>query len=74
VSNQGGRDSRGIGRLVENDVQASIRKTSLAEDITEGPEALGRELGTLENDSVTGSEGESDCASAQDEGSVPTRK
>lgn len=74
MSNKGSRDGRGIGSLVENDVQASIRKTSLAEDITEGPEALGRELGTLEDDSVAGSEGESDCTSAQDERSVPTRK
>jgi hypothetical protein len=71
VGNKSGSDSGGIGSLVENDVQASIRKTSLAEDITESPEALGRELGALEDDSVTGGERESDCTRAQDEGSVP---
>lgn len=73
VGNKSSCDSGGIRSLVENDVQASGRKTSLAEDITEGPEALGRELGALEDDSVTGGEGESDCARAQDEGSVPTK-
>lgn len=40
VGNKSSCDSRGIRCLVENDVQASGRKTGLAEDITEGPEAL----------------------------------
>jgi hypothetical protein len=72
VGNKSGSDSCGIGNLVENNVQASIRKTSLAEDITESPEALGRELGALENDGVTSGERKSDCARTQDKGSIPT--
>lgn len=72
VGNKSSSDSRGIGNLVENNVQASIRKTSLAENITESPEALGRELGALEDDGVTGGERESDGARTQDEWSVPT--
>lgn len=72
VGNKSGGDSRGIGGLVEDDVQATGGKTSLPEDITEGPKALGRELGALEDDSITGGEGKGDCARAQDERSVPT--
>lgn len=71
VSNQRVGDSRRIGNLMEDDIQTASRKTSLAENIAEGPEALGRELGTLEYDCVTRSERDGNCACAQDERGVP---
>lgn len=60
-----------IGALVIDDIEDARRKTSLAEDVTESPEALGRELRALEDDGVTRRDGESDGTSAQDERSVP---
>lgn len=54
-----------------NNIEDTGRKTSLAENITKSPEALRRELGALEDDGVTRRDGESNCTSAKDEGSVP---
>lgn len=54
VGNQRIGHRRGIGGLVEDDIQTSSRETCLAEDITKDPEALGGELGALKNDGVTG--------------------
>lgn len=54
-----------------NDVKDTGRKTSLTEDITESPEALGREFGALQYDGVTRRNGESNCTSAKDEGGIP---
>jgi hypothetical protein len=60
-----------VGVLVIDDIEDARRKTSLAEDVTESPEALGRELGALEDDGITRRDGESDGTSAKDERSVP---
>lgn len=41
VGDQRVGDGRGVGGLVEDNVQTSGRKTSLAEDVTQSPETLG---------------------------------
>jgi hypothetical protein len=41
MSDQRVGDGRSVGGLVEDDVQASGGKTSLAEDVAQSPETLG---------------------------------
>lgn len=74
VSDQGVGDSRGVGGLMEDDIQTSSGKTSLPEDVTNSPEALGRELGTLENNGVTSAERLRNGTDTKDERRIPVRQ
>lgn len=71
MGDQRARDRCGVAGLVVDHIQATSGEPGLLEDITQSPEALRGELGAFEDDCVTGSEGQCNCASTQDEGGIP---
>ena len=58
---------------MEDDIQTSSGKTSLPEDVANSPEALGRELGTFENNGVTSAERLRNGTDTKDERRIPVQ-
>lgn len=64
-------DSRSVLGAVVQNVEAASRQTSLVEDASNGPEATGRELATLQDASVASGQRVHDRSQSQNVGSVP---